>query len=235
MLFSQPGATRIFILLLNTGVLILFTDCYCFRRGSHGNVRYLESGGTASILCEGWIETGANTQITPYYGFKNSDIEVYKRLAKNQQVQSTSIYSSGLYGIRLEKYVSPFGIIPEGIMGVGLDYSLSNLTLDFKNSSSENTNYKINQHRLLAGLNLMLAVQPRYISYVIIQGGSKYNAVTLLNYSTDFNISIPKFSPEYRIGLGIQYYPKNLYGLSIEGGYFGGCYIKTGLFFWLRT
>ena len=213
----------------------LLTSCYCFKRYPHGNVRFMEDRG-ASVLCNGWIEGGNTTLLTGYYGYSNTDYKTYQTYAAKQSPQKIDVNTNGLFGIRAEKYTSPFGIIPESIMGLGIDYSYSNISLAILDTFNNTGSVKIGQHRLLAGINFMLAVQPNYITYVIAQAGPKFSSTVSNTTDLVMKYQNPQ-NPillDYRIGLGLQYYIRPNIGLGIEGGCFGGAYLKTGLFYWFK-
>jgi len=230
----QP-ALRISIFALVS--ITVFQGCYCFRAGSHQNVRYPHLTSN-SPLCN-WTGTGGlGLQLNGYYEFRNTDLQKYKVQYVYGVASSYNEKSFGQAGFRAEKYVSPFGIIPEAVLGLGLDYSYSYVKLSYDHEVNNVKYYNrlgFDHHRLLGSANLIVMVQGYWMAYTTMQVGLNFSKGSM--YSTDpkYVFASPQRSPsfEYRAGMGLQYYFDPRFGITFEGGYGGGVNVRTGFCYWI--
>ena len=219
-------------------LLISLNGCYCFYKiYGEASPRYLESPPPFS-LCSQWSGEGKSMQTNIYYGFPSTMKKEYTNFYTGDSTISHDFHSPGQLGLRLEKYIAP-GKIPFCIVGLGLDFSISSLKLNY----TERWNYfncenEINSvhSRMMGSINVMTLVQDRCIGYVSLQGG--YNFV---NNSYHSSIAAYPFRDiyrpgrfEYRIAYGLQFYSSSLLGLNVECGYGGGAYIRTGICYWIK-
>lgn len=230
---------RYILLIISIAVSFLQSSCYCFLESTPANVRYMNKHNYFP-LCEPWAIDGYNMQANAYYGFPNIDLNDYKD--KYEPYAPAGFDRSaalGIFGFRLEKYVSPFGIIPNCILGLGLDYSFSRSDLEFKSvvsGSDYNNRLSFINNRCLFSMNLMTMVKGNWIGYTTLQGGLLFTRPISTGNDPYFAFNKSKSSStfNYRIGYGFQRYLNNRFALTLEGGYGGGAYFKTGFCYWFK-
>ncbi len=226
------------VIITVTAFIIVFAmqGCYCFYEGSAANVRYL-SHHTYSPICEWGNLNGRTLQFNGYYGFPKTDVKHYSTAYLDNTTSDGRLSSFGVAGFRAEKYVTPFGIIPYTVLGLGLDYSTSALKLSYKNTINNNSyshDLNFSTNRVMLSANYITIAYGRFMNYVILQGG--YNFTGRKKSTDEPGFCYKKVSGQTwqcRIGSGFQYYVHGAIALVFEGGYGGGCYFKTGLCCWL--
>jgi hypothetical protein len=102
-------------------------------------------------------------------------------------------------------------------------------------SSSFDNKLSFGSNRIALSGNLFtLITRGRLLGYVSAQIGT-------LNYSKSYQGSNPNFeftdplktgSFDYRLGYGFQFFPSSSLGVSFEGGYGRGAYLRAGLVLW---
>jgi len=170
-------------------------------------------------------------QLHTYYGTPSTDSKNINSYCTNNNISANEINAFGPLGLRIEKYVTPFNIIPETILGLGIDYSRSNTQLLFPNISNKNNKLNITHNRLLLSANLMTFVSRRCVGYTTAQGGFDFTGTKKSRNDSAFPSSELYNSNafEYRLGYGFQYYFYKLFAFTGEIGYGGGAYFRSGV------
>lgn len=214
---------RLLLLIL----LISLNSCYCFHKSGVTQLRSLASPQPFS-LCESWSGDGKTILLNSYVGFLPTNKEsILRNYASFNDIR---FENGGLYGLRAEKLFGSSFLL----YTAGLDYSFATQKIFFSHTN-ESYMLKFNQHRLLGSLNIFTLIQKNTIGYLTFQAGNSFQKRSdlILTPSVQF-IDPPKRNNfEYRIGYGFQFYLRSPLAITIEGGYQGGSYIKTGLSYWI--
>ncbi len=218
-------------------LVTLLSSCYCFNKVTPtvSSVRQLRTSKPLP-LCNNWGGDGRSYQVNGYYGFLSSGI-LKKDLSERFNVSASedfSMRSNGQFGVRLEKYI-PSLITNHAVLGIGLDYSRGFHSINYSVYGSLNS-YRVQQHTAMISINHMTWVQGRTIGYLSLQGGIRQyvsNHSNQTQFIEQTKIKDP-MAFAYRVGYGFQYYPKGLWGVSVEGGYGDAAYVRAGLFWWFH-
>lgn len=219
-------------------IVLFTTSCFCFQEsGGYGSVRTLNIKKTFT-LCDAWSSDGHTVQLNGYCGFPSSDENRFLKKTSIDKSLEYSFKTNGLYGFRIEKYICP----PDfsySILGIGLDLSQANLEYRYLDTVNGIRNFNeliFRNNRAMLSLNMMTLVKGRFIGYATIQGGlgfvSDKTEPEKSGSKSIKNLKSPVFSS--RIGYGIQYYSKRLFGLTFEVGYGGGAYARAGVCYWIH-
>lgn len=215
---------KILYLILISNVLI---GCYGLRNTGVSTVDGFVSSKSLPPKCRGPILSAKSTSLNTYYGFSSLDrIDLINDYTANgNNIVATN--TLGLYGLRMERWVAPSSKFPFRIIGLGVDYSFNQTKMTYTSGTASSNVLDVNllSHHVLGNVNVITFIRNRMIGYVTIQGGviSQKNSLVSQQQSLIF---------DYRLGYGIQYYLKNNFGFTLEGGYKGGAFVKTGIVFW---
>lgn len=226
--------TKMMCTIILVGLLFSLSGCYCFKVNSGGSsVRYLDGAKAASVQFDMCCGNGGKTvQIIPYYAFPQN--QAYKTQLTNQFIEGNAENlkwnNIGQFGLALEKYVVP-PFARFRILGIGLDYSTAFYEMRYNTIDNHVFNFERNQ--LALRVNLLTFVRSRSFGYITVQPGI-YQQKTKHKINTGTsNMSKEPIAFTSRIGYGVQYFFKSRWGLSMEAGYGGGGYLRTGLFMWI--
>lgn len=220
-------------------LLSLFSSCYCrkiiIEGSSHPRWLRNSSGDTSYVLCFGGSKKFV---VTPYYGFPSSIKNELEKSYRTSGVTDFNFDTKGQVGIRCEYYVSP-GFVPFRVLGLGLDYSYAKTFNSFVQSDG-NKNYQhtfdLRSNRIVFSANLYtLITRFGLYGYTTMQCGVNLVDKTYSGdaYSFQFKDRFQSSNFEYRVGYGFQYFFAYPVGISFEGGYGGGAYVRTGISLWL--
>lgn len=218
---------------------MLISGCYCRKivveGSSHPRWLRNSSGDTSYVLCFGGSK---NFVVTPYYGFPSSIENELEKSYTSPSVSNFNFDTKGQVGIRGEYFVSP-GFVPFRVLGLGLDYSYAK-TFNSYVQSDGNDSYQhafaLRSNRIVFSANLYtLITRFGLYGYTTMQGGVNLIDKTYTGNAPSFQFT-DRFQAsnfEYRLGYGFQYFFAYPVGISLEGGYGGGAYIRTGISVWL--
>lgn len=216
-------------------LLPVLAGCYCFKPvPTESDLRTLRTSKPYSN-CDGWGGDGHGIQANAYYGFPSTVKEEYINSYIDDNVDHYNFNSIGQFGIRIEKYLPSF-FTNYAVFGVGLDYSEARFGLDYTLKNSANPNELDFIHRrLMLSLNHMVLVQGRFIGYITLQGGANFTSRSAVTDQPgfQFNNVYQPVNLAYRAGYGLQFYPFGPYGITVEGGFDGGAYVRAGFFCWI--
>lgn len=222
---------------LTQPILLLFllcflTGCYCVEPYYSKGVKSFKET-TSFSLCFS-ANGGKSTSLTPYYGFLNTDEAAFSNELREQEITPTESKLMGTFGIRAAHWIAPSRSFPFRVLGVGADYSINSIRMNYTDPTSENLGLNRKNHRILASANVITFVQPRWLGYATFQGGVRLQRDRIIPASLpETQTTIKNAFGEYRIGYGFQFYPDMPVGISLEGGYGAGAYARAGLVFWI--
>lgn len=220
-------------------LLSLLSSCYCRKMVIEGSShpRWLRnaSGDTTYTLCFGGSKAFV---VTPYYGFPSSIENELEKTYSTPTVADFKFETKGQFGIRGEYFISP-GFVPYRVLGLGLDYSFAKTSNSYSQTiGSDNFEnaFDINSNRLVLSANLYTLIT-RYglYGYTTMQGGFNFVEKQYSGNNPNFHFTdrYRSMNFEYRLGYGFQYFFAYPVGISLEGGYGGGAYIRIGISVWI--
>ena len=216
-------------------IAILCLGCFCESVVSSGNVRRVNDAKGYSI-CNNHPGKGLANEVTPYFGFIMVDsTQVLQRFQSMQNI-SGQIQGFRQYGISLNRsFVSPLYGMP--VIQLGIDYSFDDFRVNAMDANHEFTglSFENQRHRIALNFNHYYLFRSRLIGYFSFQYGAERLMTQPRNESsTPFELVEwdRNWISNYRVGTGLRLFFNGPFGVSIEGGYGGGAYLRTGLFVW---
>ena len=210
-------------------IALSLTSCYCFHKvAGKSSVRDLTVAKSFD-LCKKCPGIGKVVSFSPYFGFPSTGPNQLGRESTIAKPYTTN--TAGTFGLRGQYWVAPGSFFPFRIIGLGVDYSYNKSNIDYTSTSVYDLRLaERKSHRILGSINVMTLVKKQWIGYTTTQLGINLQETSQIAYK--YFDQRKSNLIEYRIGYGIQFYPKIPIGISLEAGYGGGAYLRASLTFW---